>query len=750
MKKKNFIIISSIFFLMFLYLLGYNKTWATNAVTIRVAGDNSHPPFEYVDENGIYKGFNVDIMRAIAIEKGIDIEFVPMSWHDALEALNNGDVDIIQGMSKTSSREKKYLFLTPTITNSQVIFVKSDNKIIQELEDLSDFKVAYQESDVNEEKINKMPKLIPISKKNQTEGMLSLINGEVQAFIGDKEVGLYNLQKFKQFNSIKIVGEPVSTVKYGIVTTKDNEAIANLLNEGIAQIKSDGTYDKIYRKWFGEQYIEKKNVFSLFIEQISIIVLIVFIIISFMYLWNKQLVKQVGKRTNELQKANEKLISHRNQIYNLAYYDTVTGLPNRLYFFEVFEEILEESEGESLNIAVLYIDLDRFKDINDSLGHDTGDKVLNIVGIRLKNILRPWDFLARFGGDEFLILMKYKESKNEVTEFANEIIKEMQEPFSIYDVNQFLTCSIGISIYPEGGKDVNSLIKNADMAMYKAKEIGKNTYFIYYKQLSEIEIKKVKLLNQLREAKENDEFVLFYQPKVEVTTDKILGMEALIRWDNPTEGLLGPDRFIPLAEETDIILPIGEWVLREACRQNKYWLDSGYGPIRVSVNISARQFLQKYFVKKVETILKEENLEPKYLELEITESIAVMNIDYTLNILKDLKDLGVYISIDDFGTGYSSLNYLKEMCVDELKIDRTFVKDINLSNKSMSIIKSTIHLAHEMGLKVTAEGAETKEHVQFLKEQNCNQIQGYYYSKPVPPIEVEKLLIKCAKGCEVK
>lgn len=747
MKRKKLIIILSILILICSSLIVYNRASSTNAITIRVAGDNSHPPYEYVDENGIYKGFNVDIMRAIAIEKGIDIEFVPMSWHDAVDALNSGEVDIIQGMSKTPEREKKYLFLTPTMINSQVIFVKADNKIIQELEDLSDFKVAYQESDVNEEEIKSINGVIPIPKKNQTEGLLSLVNGEVQAFIGNKEVGLYNLQKYKQFNSVKIVGEPISTVKYGLVTTKDNVEIANLLNEGIEQIKTDGTYDKIYRKWFGEQYIEKKNVFSLFIQQISIIGLIIALIILFMYLWNKQLVKQVDKRTVELQKANEKLIAHRNQIYNLAYYDTVTGLPNRLYFLEAFEEILEESEGKNPNLAVLYIDLDRFKDINDSLGHDTGDKVLNIVGVRLKNILRPGDFLARFGGDEFLVLMKYKENKNEIIDFANKIIKEIQEPFSIYDVNHFLTCSIGISVYPEGGKDVNSLIKNADMAMYKAKEIGKNTYFIYYRQLSEIEIKKVKLLNQLREAKENNEFVLFYQPKVEVTTEKILGMEALIRWDNPTEGLLGPVRFIPLAEETDIILPIGEWVLREACRQNKYWIDSGYGPIRVSVNISARQFLQKDFVKKVDTILKEEKLDSKYLELEITESIAVMNIDYTLNILKDLKDLGVYISIDDFGTGYSSLNYLKEMCVDELKIDRTFVKDINVSNKSMSIIKATIHLAHEMGLKVTAEGAETKEHVQFLKDQNCNQIQGYYYSKPVPPTEVERLLIKCTEGC---
>ena len=727
--------------LIFIVLLGYSEGLSTKGITIYVAGDDNHPPYEFLDDNGIYRGFNVDIMRAIAIEKGIDIKFMPMSWHEAMEALNNGDVDLIQGMSRTSGRENEYLFLTPTIKNSQVIFVRSDNKIVSNLEDLSGFKVAFQDKDVNEERLKEVAGLELLPKINQKEGMFALINGEAEAFVGNRETGLYNLQKNEKIDLVKIVGEPMSVVKYGPVTNKNNAKVAELINEGLKEINDNGTYDKIYKKWFGEEYIEKKNIVKMYIKQIFFIALIILIIFIIMYFWNKQLSKEVNKRTTELQEANKKLVSNRNQIHNLAYYDPVTGLPNRLFFIEAFEEMAEEKKGENFKIAILYLDLDRFKDINDSLGHDIGDKVLNIVGIRLESILREGDILARFGGDEFLILMKDLNYKSEVIDFANEIIKHIQKPFSIYGVNHFLTCSIGISIYPEGGSDINTLIKNADMSMYKAKEKGRNTYCIYSKKLSEIEIDKILLLNQLREAKENNEFVLYYQPKIHVETENILGMEALIRWDNPTKGLLGPNNFIPLAEETDVILSIGEWVIEEACRQNKYWIEYYDKPIRVSVNISARQFQQRNFLNIVESALKCKNLDPKYLELEITESTAVINMDYTMYTLKKLKELGVYISIDDFGTGYSSLSYLKEMSVDELKIDRSFIKDINVDEKTESIVKSTINLAHELGLKVTAEGAETKEQVEFLKKYKCDHIQGYYYSKPVPPREFENLFL---------
>lgn len=389
---------------------------------------------------------------------------------------------------------------------------------------------------------------------------------------------------------------------------------------------------------------------------------------------------------------------------------------------------------------MLYFDIDRFKDINDTLGHDTGDHILNLVGKRIENIIKDGDILARFGGDEFLILMKDIEDENEVVEFAKQVLDKMSQPFLMNRYKHFLTASVGVSIYPEGGKDLTTLVKNADMAMYRAKKGGGNNFYVYNKELSDIEINKVKTISQLRRAVERNEFELYYQPKIDMNLGKVHGMEALIRWNNPDEGLIGPNKFIPIAEEMGLILPIGEWVLREACRQNKEWLDKGYQPIRVSVNISGMQFQQKDFVDIVKNVLEDTGIESQYLELEITESIAMIDIKYTIEVLKKLKSLGVYISIDDFGTGYSSFSYLKEMSVDELKIDRTFIMDVNTNTKNMSIVKAIIHLAHELNLEVTAEGAETEEHIQFLKENNCDKVQGYYYSKPVSSEEFEKFL----------
>lgn len=730
-----------LFISLALILTGFVKPKGSQRNTFKVVGDDNHPPYEFVDENGEYKGFNVDIMKAISKEIGVEVELLPMSWFTALYELNYGDADIIQGMSKTAERENKYLFMTSTMTNKQVIFVRNENKLISNLEDLSGHEVSFQEGDVNEERLREVSGIIYKPKENQREGILALINGEVDAFVGNMEVGLYNIQKLGKSKDVKIVGQPLSIVKYGPATLKGNEEIVSLFNKGMDAIKKNGTYDKIYGKWFGQVYIEKKNVFKEFIKQVLVIGLVIGLILLFMYLWNKQLSKEVDIRTIELQEANNKLTAHRNQIYNLAYYDSVTGLPNRLYFVEKFKSILNEIPSDGLKLAILCLDLDNFKNINDSLGHNTGDKVLRQVGNRLENNLRQGDILARFGGDEFLILMKDFQNSEEVLDFANCIVEKVQEPFSVYGVNNFLTCSIGISIYPEGGVDVITLLKNADMAMYKAKEQGGNSLYIYDENLSIVEINKINLLNQLREAKKRDEYVLYYQPKVLLEDEKILGMEALIRWDNPSKGLLYPNTFIPLAEETDIILSIGEWALGEACRQSKLWMDKGHRPKRVSVNISARQFQQGNLLDIVKNVLKKENYEPKYLELEITESTAVIDIDYTINLLKKLKGLGVYISMDDFGTGYSNLNYLKEMSVDELKIDKSFIQDININEKSMLIIKATIHLAHELGLKVTAEGVETEEQIQFLREYNCDHIQGYYYCKPLPPEKFEELLI---------
>lgn len=740
MKCKRSRSIVSVLFISIIFIMTCKPVFAEEIKVLRVAGDNNHPPYEFVDEKGNYKGFNIDIMRAIAIEEGIEIEIIPMPWNQAMYSLGAEKVDAIQGMSKTPTRESKFLFTVPVVKNSQAIFVLKNTNYISGIEDLNGIKVAFQKSDINEELLNEISEVILRPKDNQKDGMEALLNGEVEAFLGNRQTGLYYLQKMKKADMVKIVGEPMGEVEYGPVTTKDKQEVADILNRGIKEIKRNGTYDKIYQKWFGEEYYGKKDLFKVYKKQIVVIVFVILLVFFILSGWNKQLATEVEKRTSELEEANKNLISHQEQIYKLAYYDAITDLPNRLYLAKIFTDTLEETKKKGNKLAVLYFDIDRFKDINDTLGHDTGDHILNLVGKRIENIIKDGDILARFGGDEFLILMKDIEDENEVVEFAKQVLDKMSQPFLMNRYKHFLTASVGVSIYPEGGKDLTTLVKNADMAMYRAKKGGGNNFYVYNKELSDIEINKVKTISQLRRAVERNEFELYYQPKIDMNLGKVHGMEALIRWNNPDEGLIGPNKFIPIAEEMGLILPIGEWVLREACRQNKEWLDKGYQPIRVSVNISGMQFQQKDFVDIVENILESTGLESQYLELEITESIAMIDIKYTIEVLKKLKSLGVYISIDDFGTGYSSFSYLKEMSVDELKIDRTFIMDVNTNTKNMSIVKAIIHLAHELNLEVTAEGAETEEHIQFLKENNCDKVQGYYYSKPVSSEEFEKFL----------
>ena len=742
MKRKVAICLLLIIVFSFI-ILNENpeKVLTEDLITIRVAGDNNYPPYEYVDEYGTYKGFNVDIMNAISIELGLDIDLVPMEWNDAVEALERKEVDLIQGIYRTEEREEKFLFADPIVVSSQAIFVMKNTNIIAEIEDLSGVRVAFQEGDINQEIINNIPDIILIPKKNQIEAMEALLNGEADACVCNKLTSIYYLQKFKKSHLVKIVGEPIEDTEYGPATYYGNEELIMLINQGLRKIKSNGIYDKIYKKWFGEELIYKDDIIESYIKEVSIIASIIAAVILLFIIWNKKLRAEVDKRTRELRLANEDLIMHQKKIHNLAYYDSVTSLPNKLFITEALVNVIKSAEKSNSKFALLYFDLDRFKQINDTLGHDFGDMVLEKIGKRIIKLIGKMDVLARIGGDEFLILMKHIKSEDEAVILANKIIEAFKSPFIVSTYDLFLSTSIGIAVYPEAGETVQALMKNADIAMYKAKNSGGNSYYIYTRELSEKEMDNLILINELRLAERNNELRLFYQPIVDISTRDIVEMEALIRWENPREGIISPARFIPLAEETGLIVPIGEWVLRTACKQQKSWTDKGYKPVKVSVNISARQFKQPNFAETVLRIINETGIDPNYLVLEITESIAIINIGYTLEILKKLKAFGVCVAIDDFGTGYSSLYKLKEMNIDELKIDKSFIKDIKVNEKNEKIIKAIIALGSELNLKVTAEGVETEEQLEFLKKNGCNKAQGFYYSRPIPPEEFEKIYL---------
>jgi len=414
-------------------------------------------------------------------------------------------------------------------------------------------------------------------------------------------------------------------------------------------------------------------------------------------------------------------------IYHLAHYDMLTKLPNRTLFSKKLQQAIMMAKVNNESISLMFIDLDRFKTINDTLGHTIGDSLLKVIAERLSNSFRGEGLLSRQGGDEFTMFIPNL-SREDAGERAREIMAVVSEPCIFNHMELYVTPSIGISFYPSDGDDEEQLQQHAEAAMYLAKESGKNNYKIYTEDLHKAITRKLKLESELRKALEKNQFTLHYQPKMNLETNEVIGMEALIRWEHPELGLIPPMQFIPIAEETGLIVPIGEWVMHTACRQTKAWQEAGHSEMTIAVNISVRQLMQNDLLEMIERILTDTGLQPEYLELEITESMA-QDANNTIRMLKRIQGLGVSISIDDFGTGYSSLSYLSQFPINRLKIDQSFVRNLNASNQA--IIKTIIDIAHNMNISVIAEGIETQQHVDFLKEQMCLEGQGYFYSRPL-------------------
>lgn len=424
----------------------------------------------------------------------------------------------------------------------------------------------------------------------------------------------------------------------------------------------------------------------------------------------------------------------------LAQYDTLTNLPNRLLFKGRLDQAIIEADRHERLVGVVLLDLDRFKNINGTIGHQAGDQVLIEVGNRLTDALRPGDTISRFSGDEFTIVLADMSHIDNATVVLSKIISALNSPITVNNRELFLTASIGITIYPIDKSNTETLLRNADIAMYQAKENGYNNYQFYAADMTAIAHEKLLLEEALQYAVEREELVLHYQPQVNLISGKITGMEALVRWNHPEHGLISPLKFIPLAEETGLILPIGVWVLRTASRQMKLWQTQGYTSLRMAVNLSSRQFRESNVLKVVKTVLDEFSLETRFLELELTESMLLKDVDKTIKTLISLRESGLQFSIDDFGTGYSSLSYLRKFPISVLKIDRSFVTDINDDPGAASIVKTIIQMAHTLDMKVVAEGVETREQLIFLRDNHCDSIQGYYFSKPVPAEEFTKLL----------
>lgn len=429
---------------------------------------------------------------------------------------------------------------------------------------------------------------------------------------------------------------------------------------------------------------------------------------------------------------------YEEQVSYHSSYDLLTGLPNRILLLDRLELAISQSNRDQEELAVLFLNLNRFRFINDTLGQDLGDLVLKEVAKRIEGCLRPGDTVSRYNGDEFVFIFP-NTNRNEVVGIAEKLLGCIKNSFVFGEHDFLITASIGISLYPFDGNDPKSLIKNADVAMYRAKKQGVNSYAFFTLEMNHTNKERFELEKDLRKALEFNQFVLYYQPQIDVKTSEIVGLEALVRWEHPNLGLIPPGKFISLAEETELIVPLGEWVLEEACTQNKAWIDAGLPPMRMAVNLSAKQFRQSDLTDTVANVLKKTGMPAEYLELEITEGTA-MKGDDTLEVLKELQELGIKFSIDDFGTGYSSLSYLKKFPINTLKIDKSFILDLKEDSDDASIVSTIILMAHHLNLSVIAEGVETKEHVEFLKNEGCDEMQGFYFSRPVSAEKIEEYL----------
>ncbi|MDH5392243.1 MAG: EAL domain-containing protein [Gammaproteobacteria bacterium] len=704
---------------------------------IRV-GVFSNPPVAFEHDDGGWRGISIDVLQSIADKKGWQLQFVSGSFAEHLQKFERNQIDLIALMAYSGSRAKKYTYnKIPLISNWGLVY-KRPGSDITSLLDLENRRVGVMRNNIHDRAFRKLVDAFSLNVEivelpNFSDVMESVVSGSTDAGVSNRLFGAINADKYGLLET-GVIFNPIN-IHYASLEP-ENKNILKVIDQHLDAFKKDkdSIYYSALHRWTNQSVTDYFPGWLIWLSASLLGVLLLVIAVAVL------LKKQVAIRTHELQLEIDERREAERQLDNLAYYDALTQLPNRVFLLETLKVAMSRARRRQSKLAVLFIDIDRFKTVNDSLGHDAGDQLIIQVAKRLQSCLRGEDTIHRFGGDEFVAVLQDIDDLKYIDHVTNRMLAGLNTPINIGMTEVFSSVCIGVSLFPNDDDQGDNLLKYADAAMYHAKDKGGNNYQFYNKDLTLRLEQRLSLETRLRHALERNEFLLYYQPIFDLNSLQPVGVEALIRWQDPERGLIQPDEFIPLAEETGMIVSIGEWVLENACAQIKEWELQGLGKLKLAVNISSLHFDQNKLYSSVISIIKHTGINADQLELEITERMFLNITTKVRETLDKLTNEGVRLSIDDFGTGYSSLSYLKQLPIDTLKIDRSFIAGIPDDNEDIQITSTIILMAHGLGMAVVAEGIETKEQLNFLQTMHCGRGQGYFLSKPVPKEEILKLL----------
>jgi len=707
-----------------LHLSAVDRAYLKRKERLTACVDPNWMPLESL-ENGVYTGLGADYLELFSARLGIPIEVVPTkNWHESVEFARARRCDLMVLSMDTPSRARYFNVTKPLLSLPLVLATRMDAWFYTELGELGGARIGmvenYEMADVLS---RKYPQIDFVYVDSIREGLDMVDRGELWGFL-DAFPALGYVIRNHYPGSIKIAGRFEESWELGMALRNDEPRLHAIFEKAVDSITPEERRT-IENKWLGIQY-ERGVDYALFWKIAGVFTLIVIVIL----LRHRHLLRH----QRELDQKNRELEEQKARVAFIAYHDTLTGLPNRVSFKETLHHAITVAERHGTRLAVLVIDLDRFKFINDTLGHQTGDSLIKEFALRVREVLRESDTLARYGGDEFIVLTESLKQANDVAVVAEKILSVLQETAAVDRYALSMTASIGISLYPDDAQDAAGLMQNADSAVHLAKEEGMNSYRFYTRELSERIHKRLEYEHDLRSALENGEFFLLYQPQYDLQSRRIVGAEALLRWNHPEKGLVPPDEFIPIAEESGAIVSIGRWVFENACRQYLEWVEQGIAIDTIAVNVSSVQFYQTKIIEEMMQTCKTLKIAPESVEIEITERYVMEHTEQNSKILDRLRRFGFKISVDDFGTGYSSMSYLKNLPLDTIKIDKTFVSDIPHEASDVAIAKAILVLAKSLGYRVVAEGIEYAEQENFLRDHGCDFGQGYLFSKPLDPL----------------